>query len=73
MEEEISLLVEQEDLKWRQRAKANWYTLGNKNIKYFHAYANQKRRRNKKYQVQDVYGHVVKEGKEIANAFSSYF
>lgn len=31
VEEEISVLLEQEYLKWRQRAKANWYSLGEKN------------------------------------------
>lgn len=34
-----TVLLEKEDLKWYQRAKNNWYNLGDKNTKLFHTYA----------------------------------
>lgn len=37
LKDEISKLLAQEDLKRRQRAERNWYNLGNKNTKFFHA------------------------------------
>ncbi|XP_042968657.1 uncharacterized protein LOC122301395 [Carya illinoinensis] len=33
------VLLEQEDVKWRQQAKRNWYKGGDSNTSYFHAYA----------------------------------
>lgn len=36
-----NMLVE-EDLKWRHRAKLNWYNLEDFNTKYFHAYITQR-------------------------------
>lgn len=37
---EINLLLEMEDLRWRQRAKRNWYQHGDRNTQFFHAWAN---------------------------------
>jgi hypothetical protein len=39
---ELDSLLEQEELKWRQKAKENWLMYGDRNSKFFHAYANQK-------------------------------
>jgi exonuclease III len=37
---EIDCLLEQEDTKWKQRAKQNWYQNGDRNTPFFHAWAN---------------------------------
>lgn len=73
IEEDISLLLEHDDMKWWHRAKANWYTMGDKNTKYFHVYATQRRRRNKVNQVQDVHRNSVKEWEQIDEVFKFYF
>lgn len=43
---EINTLLEQEDIRWKQRAKRTWYRCGDKNTKFFHTYANQRRKKN---------------------------
>ncbi|XP_028801012.1 uncharacterized protein LOC114756247 [Neltuma alba] len=44
---ELEEVILQEDLLWAQKAKCDWYTLGDKNSKFFHTHVNDRRRRNK--------------------------
>jgi hypothetical protein len=37
LREEINVMLEQEKLKWRQRAKENWLRNGDRNTKYLYA------------------------------------
>ena len=43
----IELLMEQEELIWVQRARANWLKHGDRNTSFFQRYASMRRRRNK--------------------------
>jgi hypothetical protein len=52
----LNSLLEQEELKWRQRAKENWLKNGNQNTKYFHAYASQRSKKNDITEVLDKDG-----------------
>lgn len=36
-QEELGVLFEQEEIKWRQHVKRNWYQKGDKNTRFFHA------------------------------------
>lgn len=49
---EIGIMLENDNLKWRQRAKTNWYKLGDRNTKFFYC-ATQRRRRNLISKVRD--------------------
>ena len=53
---DLKLLMEQEDAKWKQREKINWLNLGDKNTKFFHLCANQRRRTNKISSIHDEGG-----------------
>jgi ribonuclease HI len=73
IEEELDSLLEQEDLKWQQRAKVNWLQHGDRNSKYFHAAATQKNRRSKISEIQDFSGQRCTTTETIEEAFVSYF
>ncbi|KAL3529094.1 hypothetical protein ACH5RR_008416 [Cinchona calisaya] len=45
-EGQLEELLNQEDVKWKQRSKLHWYKNGDRNTAYFHAHANKRRVRN---------------------------
>ena len=62
---------------WRQRAHANWLMKGDRNTKFFQAYASERRRKNIITRLRKEDGSVV-EGEEalgnyIANHYKSLF
>ena len=60
-------------MKWRQRSKENWLKDGDKNTKYFHARANQKRSRSCIEQIFDGQGRVWSTQGDIGAAFINFF
>ena len=42
----LEFLIEQEDVKWKQRVKQNWYRNGDRNTPFFHAWADHQRKIN---------------------------
>jgi hypothetical protein len=64
---EIHDLLEQEESKWKQRAKEDWLRHRDRNTKYFHACATQKRRRN------TVEGRLCSTPESIEGAFVNYY
>ncbi|XP_042969000.1 uncharacterized protein LOC122301671 [Carya illinoinensis] len=73
VKEEVSLMLEKDDLRWRQRAKTNWYKLGDRNTKYFHACTNQRKKRNQIIEVENESNIRVRGFKEIEDTFRGYF
>lgn len=70
---ELQNLLEQEDLKWRQRAKVEWLRNRDQNTRYFHVCANQRNRRNKIEQILDSNGSPHIHPMEIEQAFVEHF
>lgn len=52
--EELNELIAQENTYWHQRSKISWLKDGDRNSKYFHAVASQRRRSNEIQKLQDV-------------------
>jgi hypothetical protein len=79
LEEESSLqrelhdFLEQEDIKWKQRANKEWLKYGDKNTKFFHACANQRNRRSQIVKVTDKHGRLCTTQGDIEEAFVQYF
>jgi hypothetical protein len=73
IKEELNVLLEQKDLKWRQRAKENWLRFGDRNSKKFHACVNQKHRRSRISTIKDKNGQLCTTKEEIEGAFVDYF
>jgi len=70
---EINALLEMEDIRWRQRAKRNWYVQGDRNTQYFHAWANQRRKSNGIVAVTDQEGRKWTKRDDIGSAFAKYY
>jgi len=73
LKENLDRLLEVQELKWRQRAKENWLKFGDRNTKYFHACASQKKCRNLVKEIVDLDGKRWYSQEGIEGAFVRYF
>ena len=73
LKKEIEFLMEQEDVKWKQRAKQNWYQNGDQNTPFFHAWVDHRRRINHISSIVDEEGRCWKKKKEISRVFIAFY
>ncbi len=73
IKEELHSLLEQEDLKWRQRAKESWLQFGDRNTKYFHACATQRKKRSQILKIKDLVGQWCHCQEDIEKAFVDFY
>jgi hypothetical protein len=73
LQKDVHLLLEEDELKWRQRAKVLWLKEGDQNSKYFHAFVSQRKRANLVTQIADMGGHVRSTPEGVQQAFLEYF
>lgn len=69
----LSNLFDQENLWWKQRTKSHWLQHGDRNTKYFHACATQRRKKNTIVEITNAQGQLMKENADIDEAFWGYF
>lgn len=76
LQKEIPARVEEEDLKWRQRKKQYSVQQGDRNTKFFHLHANQRRKTKKIHHIHHILstnGSMLTEQKCIGDTFSSFY
>ncbi|XP_042952580.1 uncharacterized protein LOC122289520 [Carya illinoinensis] len=72
-ENEIETTLAEEDLKWKQRAKQHWMKMGDKNTKFYHLHATQRRNTNIIQEILDCRGNLVTGKQQIGSILSSFF
>ena len=65
LEDQISNMLIDEEVYWKQRSRADWLKEGDKNTKFFHSKASAKRRKNKIWGVEDDRGNWVNDPEGI--------
>jgi hypothetical protein len=68
----IEKLLEQEEIYWQQRSRANWLKNGDKNTSYFHNYANARKKKNFISRLKNDDGGWV-EGSDLNPLIFEYF
>ncbi|XP_041011424.1 uncharacterized protein LOC121255210 [Juglans microcarpa x Juglans regia] len=69
----LGVLLEQENITWKQRAKRHWYKEGDMYTRYFHACATERKKKNTIKRVKGEDDVVRTDVAEIAGAFQSFF
>jgi hypothetical protein len=69
----IEKLENQRDLYWKQRAKVNWLTKGDRNTTFFHSYASERKKHNRIKQLKREDGSMVEGEEEMAAVVTNYF
>ena len=69
----LELMLEQEEIHWLQRARANWLKQGDRNPSYFHNFATKRRKKNTIKGLVDHNGMMQKDGEVMCNIVQDYF
>ena len=70
---QLNDLLLQEELYWKQRAKAFWLEDGDSNTKFFHAFANSRKKINHVTRLKTDAGEIVSNHEEMCHVVSDYF
>ncbi|XP_028791002.1 uncharacterized protein LOC114746888 [Neltuma alba] len=70
---ELEDILIKEDILWALKAKSNWFSLRDKNTKYFHAQANGRRRRNRIKALKNQLGNWVDDTDQIKSLATEFF
>lgn len=69
----LELMLEQEEIYWLQRARANWLKKGDRNTSFFHNFATKRRKKNSIKGLIDQNGVLQEEGAQMCDIVEEYF
>lgn len=70
---EIEYILEQEDVRWNNWGKQNWYMNGDQNTPFFHAWATHRRKINHIKKIEDEEGREWGKPEEVRKAFIDFY
>ena len=73
MRREINVLTEKEEIFWRQRSRVSWLSEGDRNTKFYHACASQRKRANQINGLKDENDIMQSDQLVISNIAVEYF
>lgn len=73
LKKEINDLLENEEIMWQQRSRVQWLGLGDRNTKYFHSKASERRKKNTIAGLRDENGIWCDNRESIVAVVVSYF
>ncbi|XP_057425675.1 uncharacterized protein LOC130719041 [Lotus japonicus] len=73
VERNLDDLLKQEEIFWGQRSRANWLKHGDRNTRFFHTKATQRRKRNLIEEIKDDQGRSFEKNVDIARVLQKYF
>nr|XP_023878149.1 uncharacterized protein LOC111990594 [Quercus suber] len=73
LKKDIAELVDKENRLWFQRSKVMWAKFGDRNSKYFHSQASQRKRKNLIRRLKDSNGRVIEDNEGIAECLVHYY
>ena len=70
---ELNVLLDKENRMWSQRSRAQWLACGDRNTKYFHGVATQRKRRNFIKGIRDIQGVWVSDERVVGEVFVDFY
>jgi hypothetical protein len=67
------LLMRQEEETWRQKSRLNWLASGDRNTKFFHAYANSRKQINTIWDISKEDGTMISSDKGLQKEAVGFF
>ncbi|KAF5200779.1 hypothetical protein FRX31_009633 [Thalictrum thalictroides] len=71
--QQITEILEQQALHWKQKCTMDWYKFGDLDTKFFHGIVLQRRRNQFIYQIKGTNGVMLTKREEIGNRFIVFF
>lgn len=68
----LERLEDQKNMNWRQRAKVHWLEKGDRNTKFFHQYASERKRKSHVRRIVLDDGRVVENEGEMLDVVSNF-